>query len=110
MGDVCADLDVELIEFNGEPTTAPVRDYPPTLAISFWSNGLKAAPLTLCGTNTPAPVSAPASADTSGPVLLRRLLQRSTAVDHQAIHRRTNTPPLTAGLPPADKRDGLTPR
>jgi putative transposase len=35
MRSVCAELDVELVEFNGEPDHAhPLVAYPPTLAIS----------------------------------------------------------------------------
>src|SRR5271166_6874889 len=42
------------------------------------------------------------------PVLLRRLLPRRTAVDHQAMHRRPSTPTVRAGLRPAKNEMGLS--
>lgn len=42
-------------------------------------------------------------------VEFRRLLQRRTAVDHQAIHRRPEPATMSAGLRPATERMGVTP-
>jgi hypothetical protein len=39
-------------------------------------------------------------------VEFRRLLQRRTAVDHQAIHRRPEPATMSAGLRPATERMG----
>ncbi|MBS4728398.1 IS200/IS605 family transposase [Mycobacterium sp. SM1] len=63
---VCAELDVELVEFNGEADHVHVLvAYPPTLAISALAHRLKGAPATPFIGNTPAPVCAPASAATA---------------------------------------------
>ena len=53
MRTVCAELDVELVEFNGEADHVHLLvAYPPTLAISTWCSGSKAARLTRCAANT----------------------------------------------------------
>ena len=63
---VCAEMDVELTEFNGEADHVtcswPIRQHwrsPP------WCSDSKAARLTPCAANTQQPASAPACADTS---------------------------------------------
>lgn len=64
---VCNDLNAELVEFNSQADHVHLlAAYPPTLAISVRCSDSRAAPLTPCAANTPLPVSAPASADTSG--------------------------------------------
>ena len=71
---VCAELDCELVEFNGEADPVHLLvTYPPMLAIHAAQR-----PHSLrCGANTPAAVSVPACTHISGPVLLRRLLRRA---------------------------------
>ena len=106
---VCAELDVELTEFNGEADHIHMLiAYPPTLAISTLVKRLNRRTAyavrrrihrCLC--------PCPHARTPVVPVLLRRLLQRRTAVDHQAVHRRPSTPPLSAGLPPATNGMGL---
>ncbi|ETB33334.1 transposase, partial [Mycobacterium avium subsp. hominissuis 10-5606] len=55
MRTVCAELDVELVEFNGEADHVHLLvAYPPTLAISALAQRLKAAPPTPFGANSPA--------------------------------------------------------
>jgi len=56
----CADLDAELVEFNGETDHVHLLvSYPPHSRSPHSSSDSKAVPLTRYGANTPAPVSAP---------------------------------------------------
>jgi hypothetical protein len=76
---VCAELAVELVEFNGDADHVHLLvAYPPRWQFPFWPNGSKAAPLTRSAANTPAFVSAPACADISG----RRPTSPSPAAAH----------------------------
>lgn len=86
---------------TARPTTSTCssRTRPPWRYRSS-STDSKAARHTPCAASSPAHVSAPACAATSGPPLLRRLLRRRTPVDHQAIHRRTRPTTLTGELRP----------
>jgi hypothetical protein len=80
MRSVCAELDVELVEFNGkadhvicswlirQPWRSP-----------HWRSGSRAAPLIPHGVNIPASVSAPACADTCG----RHPISPSRAAAHR---------------------------
>ena len=87
---VRAELDAELVEFNGEPDHVHLLvAYPPTLAISTLIHRR------LC--------PRPHARTPMAPFVFRRLLRRRTSVDHQAIHRRPSTSTLSAGLrPPTD--------
>jgi putative transposase len=110
MRDGCAELNVELVEFNGEADHVHLLvAYPPTLAISTWCSDSKAAPLTRSGVNTPARASAPACANTSGP----RPTSPSPAEAHH-YRSSSNTPTDKPAhsqreAPPGDKQDGPTP-
>ncbi len=91
MRGVCAELDVELVEFNGEADHVHLLvAYPPTLAISILVQRLKGRTAYACAANSPAPVSCPHARTPLVAVLLRRLLRRCPTVDHQAVHRRTS--------------------
>jgi Transposase IS200 like len=111
MRTVLDELDVELVEFNGETDHVHLLvAYPPTLAISVPVQRLKGrAPLTPSAASSPARVSAPACADTSG--------RRPTSPSPVAVPRcRSSSKTSTAKpdhserrAPPGDTRDGLTP-
>jgi putative transposase len=91
---VCAELDVELVEFNGEADHVHLLvAYPPTLAISALVQRLKG--------RTAYAIRREYTGPCVVAVVFRRLLRRRTVVDHQAIHRRPSTPSLNAGLRPA---------
>jgi REP element-mobilizing transposase RayT len=98
---VCAELDVELVEFNGEADhTHLLVAYPPTLAICVLAHRLKgrtAYAVRIHGRLSPRPHAWPSLVA----VLLRRLLRRRTPVHNQATHRRTSPTTLNAGLRPA---------
>jgi putative transposase len=64
MGGVCADVNAELVEFNGEATCSLWRIHP-QWRFPCWLNDSKAAPLTRSGASSPVCVSAPARAATS---------------------------------------------
>jgi putative transposase len=98
---VCAELDVELVEFNGEADHVHLLvAYPPTLAISVLVQQLEGRTAYAMRREYTGRLCPPHARPPLVPVLLRRLLRRRTAVDHQAIHRRPVTPPLSAGLRP----------
>ena len=103
MRTVCADLDVELVEFNGETDHVHLLVvYPPAVAISVLVQRLKGRTAYAVRREfTGACVRARMRGTPVVAVLLRRLLRRRTAVDHQAIHRRTSPPTLNAGPRPA---------
>ena len=104
---VCAELAVELVEFNGEADhvhllvalSANLADLRSGASTQRTHRLRRASRIHRCVCPRPyarTPVV---------PVLLRSLLRRRTAVDHQAIHRRPSAPTLSAGLRPA--KDGM---
>lgn len=100
MRTVCAVLDVEPVEFNGEPdhTHLPVT-YPPAPAISTLVQRLTGRTAHAVRREYTPRLCARRHARTPlVAVLLRRLLRRRTPVHHQAIPRGTSTPTLGAGL------------
>jgi putative transposase len=109
---VCTELDVELVEFGGEADHVHLLvAYPPTQAISVLAHRLKARTASArCRANTPNLCPRPHAPPPLLAALLRGLLTRRTAVDHQAVHRRPKQATLNAGHRPATKPDGLTPR
>jgi putative transposase len=65
---VCADLDAELREFNGETDHGHLRaHYPPSLACRCWSTGSKACPLAGRASSTPPRSRNTGGARMSGP-------------------------------------------
>ena len=101
MREVCDQLNVELVEFNGESDHVhlPVA-YPPTLAISVLAQRLKGHTANAVRREYTGVCPRPHARAPSVAVLLRRLLRRRAPVHHQAIHRRTSPPSLTAELHP----------
>jgi putative transposase len=94
----CADLDAELVEFNGETDHVhPLVAYPHSRS-----------PHSSSDTKAPAPVSAPICADTSGrsPISPTRG-GASLSIIKPYIERQARPPKRRA--PPNDGRDGLTP-
>ena len=110
MRTVCSDLDVELVEFNGETDHAPSRrlpthhgnlDTPTAPERTHRPRGATRIHRPLCPRPHPrTPLVA---------VPLRRLLRRRTTVHHQAIHPRTSPTRFERPATPSDTRDGLTP-
>jgi len=108
---VCAELDIELVEFNGEADHAHLLvAYPPTLVISMLVQRLTGRTAYAgVAPNIPVPVSAPACADTCG--------RRPTSPCPAEAHRcRSSSSTSTAKhahferrASPDDKRDRLTP-
>jgi hypothetical protein len=108
MGGVCADVNAELVEFNGEATCSLWRIHP-QWRFPCWLNDSKAAPLTRSGASSPVCVSAPARAATSArpptsPSLAeaRRCRSSSNTSTDKPDHPERRTTPH-------DTRDGLTP-
>ncbi len=107
---VRAELDVELVEFNGETDHVHLLVHHPAHTGDLgWCSGSRAAPPTPCAASTPDTVSAPACADTPGP----RPTSPSPAEAHRCRSSR-NTSTAKHGhserrATPDDKRDGLTP-
>jgi putative transposase len=65
---VCADLDAELREFNGQTDHLHLlAHYPPSLACRCWSTGSKAYPLAGCASSTPPRSGNTCGARMSGP-------------------------------------------
>lgn len=86
---VCAELDTELAEFNGEADHMHLLvANPATLGSSTLMQRLK-------GRRTAYAIrrECPGRAATSVAVPLRCLLRRRTAIDHQALHRQPSAPP-----------------
>jgi REP element-mobilizing transposase RayT len=109
VGAVHAELDVELVEFNGEADHVQLLvAYPPTLAISTLVQRLKVARLTPCDANTWHLCPRPHARTPVIGAVFRRLPPRRTLVDQQAVHRRPSTPTISAGLRPATNGIGLT--
>ena len=93
MRGVCADLDAELVEFNGEADHVHVLlAYPPTLAISVLVQRLKGRTAYEVRREFTGACVRPHARTPLVAVLLRRLLWWRTAVDHQAIHRQKFRP------------------
>lgn len=99
---VCADLDVELVESNGETDHVHLLvAYPPTLAISVLVQRLKGrTAYAVRREYTGVCVRARMRGHLLVAVLLRGLPRRGTAIDHQAIHRRPSPTTRNAGLRP----------
>jgi len=73
---VCAELDVEFVEFNGQADHVHLLvAYPPTLAIPVLAHRLKSRSAYALYREFTASVSAPACEAPLVPVLLRRLLR-----------------------------------
>jgi REP element-mobilizing transposase RayT len=110
MRGVCADLDVELVEFNGGADhihlLAPIRPHSP---YPFSSNASKAARLTPFVGNSPAHVCVPACAATAG----RRPTSLSPAEAHpyrSSSNTSTDNPDHSyLRATPGNTRDGVTP-
>ena len=111
MRTVCSDLDVELVEFNGETDHLHLLlAYPPTIAISTLIPRLKGRTAYEGATRIHRPLCPRPHARTPlVAVPLRRLLRRRTTVHHQAIHPRTSPDRFERPATPSDTRDGLTP-
>nr|WP_232065526.1 transposase [Mycobacterium shinjukuense] len=74
---MCAELDIELVEFNREADHVPMLvAYPPTRAISTLVKRSKAARPTPRGASTPAPACPPYPRPSLVAVRLRRLPRR----------------------------------
>lgn len=103
MGGVCTELDAELIEFNGEADHVHLH----ISRLPAHRGDLDAGAATQRPHRLPGPPRIhrrprprPHAWTPVVAVPLRRLLRRHTAVDHQAIHRRTDQTALNAGLRP----------
>nr|WP_307857379.1 IS200/IS605 family transposase [Mycobacterium sp. SM1] len=104
---VCAELDVELVEFNGGADHVHVLvAHPPTLAISALAHRLKGRTTYAVHREYTGACVRPPPQPPVVPVVFRRLLRRRTPIDHHAIHRRPSPTPLSAGLLPAKHEMG----
>ncbi|MDD4867382.1 MAG: transposase [Mycobacterium sp.] len=110
MRTVCDQLDVELVEFNGETDHVHLLvAYRPPSRFPLSHNASKAAPPTRCHANSPVRVCAPACAATYG--------SRPTSPSPAAAHRCPSSSNTSTDKPdhsdrraaPGDTRDGLTP-
>src|SRR5689334_22558300 len=107
MRQVCADLDTELVEFNGESDQVHLLVATHLRwRFRFWLNDSKAATHTRCDASLPALCSRPHARPPLVLVLLPRLLRRRTLVEHQAVHRRASPTTVNAGLRPAARAMG----
>jgi putative transposase len=108
---VCAEPDVELVEFHGEADHVHLLvAYPPTTAISAPVQRLKGRTAHAVRREIhPRLYPRPHARTPVVAALLRRTLPRRTVVDHQAIHRLPRQATPNTGRRPATKRDGLTP-
>lgn len=111
MHSVCADLDAELREFNGETDHVHLlAHYPPSLALSVLVNRLKGVSSRRLRQQYPTEIRKYLwGAHFRSPFLLRRLLPRHSADCHQAPHRTAATARLKRPAPRAEERDRLPP-
>lgn len=111
MRSVCADLDAELREFNGETDHVHLlAHYPPSLALSVLVNRLKGVSSRRLRQQYPTEIRKYFwGAHFWSPFLLRRLLPRRSADCHQAPHRTATTARLKRPAPRAEERDRLPP-
>ncbi|RPF38982.1 REP element-mobilizing transposase RayT [Streptomyces sp. TLI_185] len=86
---VCADFETELVEFNGERDHVHLLvHYPPKVAISRLVGSLKGVSARRLRQEFPGHIRKYLWGDHFwSPVLLRRVLRRRTAGDHQGVHR-----------------------
>jgi putative transposase len=101
MRTACCDLDVELVEFNGETDHVHLLvAYPPTMAISTLVQRLKRSHRQRGATRIHRPLRP--CPPTRPPLIavVRRRSPRRTTVYHQEINRHTSTPHSTGGQHP----------
>ncbi len=100
MRSVCADLDAELREFNGETDHAHLlAHYPPSLAPSVLVNRLKGVSSRRLRQQYPtADPEILVGRAFLVPIPLRRLLRRRSADCHQTLHRTAATARLNTFL------------